>query len=173
MLKVILAYIFALVPLNWLICRYVFGRREWAWVVVPVLSLGFAIGVERAAAYDMGYDMACDENRCARDLRRLPAVHLSRFASLVHDGSDSVHHLLSQRSDGTRTPWITADRCEVKGVTTSTWQSQPVPALEGLQVQPRSLSLFRAEQMVNLPGANHPGDRFRRGGGSSMRATWS
>ena len=36
-LKVILAYLFALVPLNWLICRYVLGRRELAWVVVPVL----------------------------------------------------------------------------------------------------------------------------------------
>ena len=35
-------------------------------------------------------------------------------------------------------------------ITSSSWQSQPVPALEGFQVQPRSLSLFRAEQMVNL-----------------------
>src|SRR5262249_2497428 len=38
-------------------------------------------------------------------------------------------------------------------VMTSSWQSQPVPSLEGLHVQPRSLSLFRAEQMVNLSGA--------------------
>ena len=57
----VLAYVLTLVPLNWLICRFVFRRRELAWVVVPLLSLGFAIGVERAAAYDIGYNPACDE----------------------------------------------------------------------------------------------------------------
>ena len=60
-LKVILAYLLAVVPLNWLVCRFVLNRREWAWIVVPLLALGFAVGVERVAAYDMGYDSACDE----------------------------------------------------------------------------------------------------------------
>ena len=40
-------------------------------------------------------------------------------------------------------------------VRTSVWQSQPVPALERFSVQPRSVSLFRAEQMINLPGDVH------------------
>lgn len=152
-LKVILAYIFALVPLNWLICRYVFGRRELAWVVVPVLSLGFAIGVERAAAYDMGYDMACDEIDVLETYGDYPRAHLSRFGSLYTTGR--IRFTISFPNDPTALalPLDNGRSLRGEGVTTSTWQSQPVPALEGLQVQPRSLSLFRAEQMVNLPGA--------------------
>ena len=38
-------------------------------------------------------------------------------------------------------------------VTTSIWQSAPVPELIGLAVQPRSMSLFRAEEMATLSGA--------------------
>ncbi len=35
---------------------------------------------------------------------------------------------------------------------TSVFQSTPDPALTNFQVQPRSLAMFRAEAMVNLPG---------------------
>lgn len=152
-LKVILAYVLALVPLNWLICRYIFGRREWAWVVVPVLSLGFAIGVERAAAYDMGYDMACDEIDVLETYGNYPRAHLSRFASLYTTGR--IRFTISFPNDPTALALPLDNGRSLRGedITTSNWQSQPVPALEGFQVQPRSLSLFRAEQMVNLPGA--------------------
>ncbi len=85
-LKVILAYLIALVPLNWLICRYLLGRRELAWLVVPVLALGFAIAVERAAAYDMGYDTACDEIDVVEVFGDYPRAHVSRFASLYSTG---------------------------------------------------------------------------------------
>ncbi|MEJ7640022.1 MAG: hypothetical protein WKF75_19150 [Singulisphaera sp.] len=37
-------------------------------------------------------------------------------------------------------------------VAISSWRSYPVPALEGFLVQPRSLALFRAEQMATLTG---------------------
>jgi hypothetical protein len=36
--------------------------------------------------------------------------------------------------------------------TQSSFQTQPIPALTGFQVQPRSLAMFRAEQMASLPG---------------------
>jgi hypothetical protein len=38
-------------------------------------------------------------------------------------------------------------------VITSSWRSFPVPALEEFLVQPRSLAMFRAEQMIALDGA--------------------
>ena len=78
MLKVILAYLLAVVPLNWLICRLLLGRREWAWIVVPLLALGFAVGVERVAAYDMGYDSACDEIDLLEVHGGYPRAHVSR-----------------------------------------------------------------------------------------------
>ena len=49
-LRVILAYLIAVIPLNWLLCRFVLNRREWTWAVVPLVALAFAIGVERVGS---------------------------------------------------------------------------------------------------------------------------
>ncbi len=38
-------------------------------------------------------------------------------------------------------------------IANSKWQSSPVPALLDFTVQPRSLAMFRAEEMLNLGGA--------------------
>lgn len=151
-LKVILAYVIVLVPLNWLICSYVLGRRELAWVVVPTLSLAFAIGVERAAAYDMGYDAACDEIDVLETYGDYPRAHLSRFGSLYTTGR--VQYTISYPNSPTALALPQDNGRSLRGedITTSTWQSQPIPMLDRFQVQPRSLSLFRGEEMLDLPG---------------------
>jgi len=151
-LKVILAYIFTLVPLNYLICRYLLGRREWAWVVVPTLSLAFAIGVERAAAYDVGFDSSCDEIDLIETHGDYPRGHLSRFASVYSTGR--VKFSISYPNDPTALalPLATGRSFRGEDFTQSSFQTLPFPALTGFQVQPRSLALFRAEQMAGLPG---------------------
>ncbi len=151
-LKVILAYILALVPLNWLICRYLLGRREWAWVVVPTLSLAFAVGVERAAAYDVGYDSSCDEIDLIETHGAYPRGHLSRFASIYSTGR--VRYTISYPNDPTALalPLATGRSLRGEDLAQSSFQTLPNPALTGFQVQPRSLALFRAEQMASLPG---------------------
>jgi hypothetical protein len=152
-LKVILAYILALVPLNWLVCRYVFGRREWAWLVVPILALGFAVGVERAAAYDMGYDIACDEFDVVEAFGGYHQAHVSRFASLYSTGR--VRFSISYPNDPTALALPLDDGRALRGedVATSVWQSYPIPTLQGFEIQPRSVSMFRAEQMTSLAGS--------------------
>ncbi len=152
-LKVILAYLIALVPLNWLICRYLLGRREWAWAVVPALALGFAVGVERAAAYDVGYNSACDEIDLIEIYGGYPRAHVSRFASLYSSGR--VRFTISYPNDPTALalPMDTGHFLQGEDIATSVWRSYPVPALEGFQVQPRSLGMFRAEQMASLSGS--------------------
>jgi hypothetical protein len=159
--NVILAYIFVLVPLNYAICRYLLRRREWAWVVVPTLSLAFAIGVERAAAYDVGYDSSCDEVDLVETHGGYPRGHLSRFASLYSTGR--VKFAISYPNDPTALALPLATGRALRGEDTiqSSFQTQPIPALTGFQVQPRSLAMFRAEQMANLPGTvtiSPPGD---------------
>jgi hypothetical protein len=152
-LKVVLGYIIALVPLNWLICRYLLRRREWAWILVPALALGFAIGVERAAAYDMGYDTACDEIDVVEAFGGYPRAHVSRFASLYSTGRTRFTIAFPGDSTGLALPLNIGRSLRGEDVATSIWQSYPVPALEGFQVQPRSLAMFRAEQLANLAGA--------------------
>ena len=53
---------------------------------MPLLALGFAVGVERVAAYDMGYDSACDEIDLLEVQGDYPRAHLSRFAALYTTG---------------------------------------------------------------------------------------
>ena len=151
-LKVILAYLIALVPINWLVCRYVVGRREWAWVVVPVLALAFAIGVERAAAYDVGYDSSSDEIDVVETHGTYARAHVSRFASIYATGR--VRYVIGYPNDSTALalPLATGRSLRGEDVVQSSLQTLPNPALTDFLVQPRSLSLFRAEQMPSIAG---------------------
>ncbi len=151
-LRVLLAYMIALVPLNWLICRFVLNRREWAWVVVPLVALGFAIGVERMAARNLGYDTASDEIDLLEVYGDYPRAHLTRLGSLYSTGRTNFN--LSYPNDPTALalPMDTGRSIRGEQVASSAWQSYPVPALVGLSVEPRSLSLYRAEQMLALKG---------------------
>ncbi len=151
-LRVLLAYMIALVPLNWLICRFVLNRREWAWVIVPLVALGFAIGVERMAARNLGYDTASDEIDLLEVYGDYPRAHLTRLGSLYSTGRTNFN--LSYPNDPTALalPMDTGRSIRGEQVASSAWQSYPVPALVGLSVEPRSLSLYRAEQLLALKG---------------------
>jgi hypothetical protein len=151
-IKVILAYLIAVVPLNWLVCRVALNRREWAWLVVPLVALGFAIGVQRVAAYDLGFDSACDEIDLLEVQGEYPRAHLSRFASLYTSGRGTYAISYPQNTTALALPLDSGRSIRGEDVTTSVWQSNPVPALLGLSVQPRSLSFFRAEEMATLAG---------------------
>jgi hypothetical protein len=152
-LKVILAYVLAVVPLNWLICRFVLKRREWAWIVVPLVALGFAIGVERMAAHDMGYDTAADEIDLLELHGDYHRAHLTRLVSLYTTGRSSFS--VSYPDDPTALALPLDNGRSIRGedISSSVWQSSPMPALLGFTVQPRSLAMFRAEQMLTLGGA--------------------
>ncbi len=152
-LRVILAYLLAVVPLNWFICRFVLNKREWAWIVVPLVALGFAIGVERVAAHDMGYDTAADEIDLLELQGDYHRAHLTRLVSLYTNGRS--HFTVSYPSNPTALALPLDIGRSIRGeeIASSVWQSSPVPALLNFTVQPRSLAMFRAEEMLNLGGA--------------------
>lgn len=151
-LKIILAYIVLLVPLNWLICRYVLGKREYAWIVVPLLSLGFAVGVERAAAYDMGYNSASDEIDLVEIHGGYPRAHVSRFLSLYSTGRVRFNISYPNELTALALPLDNGRSLRGEDVSRTSWRSNPVPTLEGYLVQPRSLAFVRAEHLSNLDG---------------------
>jgi hypothetical protein len=151
-LKVVLAYILLLVPLNWLLCRYAFNRRELAWVLAPLLSIAFAVGVERAAAYDMGYNTACDEIDILELHGDYPRAHLSRFASLYSNGRTRFTIAFPNDPTALALPLDIGRALRGEDVQSAVFQSYPVPALRGFLVQPRSLGMFRSEQMASMDG---------------------
>ncbi|RUL87375.1 hypothetical protein [Tautonia sociabilis] len=151
-LRVMVAYIVALVPLNWFVCRFVLRRRELAWVVVPLLALGFAGAVERAAAIDTGYDRACDEIDLLELQAEYPRAHLSRFSVLYSTGREDFS--IGFPGDPTALALPMNARLTIRGeqTTQSSWQATPGPQLLDFRVEPRSLAMFRSEQLVDLPG---------------------
>jgi hypothetical protein len=152
-LRVLLAYLIAIVPLNWLVCRFVLNRREWAWLVVPVVALGFAIGVERVAARHVGYDIACDEIDLLELHGDYTRAHLSRLASLYTTGRSSF--VIAYPNDPTAVvlPFASGESIRSEEISSSSLACYPVPALVGFAVPPRSLAMFRAEQMLSLKGS--------------------
>jgi hypothetical protein len=151
-LEVIVGYILLLVPLNWLICRHLLRRKELAWVAVPVLALGFAVGVERLAAYDMGYNSACDEIDVLELFAGYTRAHVSRFASLYSTGRTRYAISFPNNPSALALPLDNGRSLRGEDVSTTIWQSYPIPALEGYLVQPRSLAMYRAEEMATLDG---------------------
>ena len=151
-LKVILAYIIALVPLNWFVCRYLARRRELAWIVAPLLAFGFAFGVERGAAYDVGFDSACDEVDVLEIQGGYGRGHLTRFASLYSSGRARYEIAYPDDPSALALPMRAVERVRGEASRYSTFQSTPIPALVDFPVEPRSLAMFRAEAMVELGG---------------------
>src|SRR4051794_9886492 len=92
---------------------------------------------------------------------------LSRFAALYSAGR--LRYTISYPGDpaALALPMATGPVLRGEQVAGSAWQSLPVPALIGLQVQPRSMSLFRAEQVAPLGGPIALSDD----GGSVVNAT--
>ncbi len=151
-LGVLLAYVITVVPLNWLICRFLLNRREWAWIIVPLVALGFAIGVERMAVRNLGYDTASDEIDLLEVYSDYPRAHLTRLGSLYSTGRTNFTLLYPNDPTALALPMDTGRSIRGEQIAGSSWQSYPVPQLVGLSVEPRSLSLYRAEQMLALKG---------------------
>lgn len=151
-LTVVVAYVLALVPLNWLVCRYLLRRPELAWVGVPVLAIGCALAIERVAAYDVGYQSACDEVDVLECFGSYPRAHVSRFASLYSTGRTRFNVTYPDDPTALALPLDSGRSLRGEDIVTSVWRSFPVPSLEGFLVQPRSLGMFRAEQLSSLDG---------------------
>ena len=109
--------------------------------------------MQRVAAYDVGFDSASDEIDLLEVQGEYPRAHLSRFASLYTTGRGNYTISYPNNNTALALPLDNGRSIRGEDVTTSVWQSTPVPELMGLAVQPRSMSLFRAEEMATLAGA--------------------
>ncbi len=166
-LTVLICYIVALVPLNWLICRYIFRRAEIAWAITPFLALGFAIGVERAAAFDLGYDVASNEIDLIELQPGYDRAHLARFGSIYSSSRKSFTIAFPENATALALPMRGSEGMINEQSLETVFQSVPYPALSSFPVQPRSISLYRAEEMTATGGSialERDGD-----GGESIR----
>jgi hypothetical protein len=103
----------------------------------------------------MGYDTASDEIDLLEMQSGYPRAHLTRLGSLYTNGRSKFSITYPNDPTALVLPLDNGRSIRGEDISTSVFQSYPVPGLVGLAVQPRSLSLFRAEQMLSLSGTIH------------------
>jgi hypothetical protein len=148
--KTLIIYLILLVPLNWLIFRSL-NRKEWAWIANPFLALICALSVERLAAYDLGFTRGRDEIALLEMQSEYSRGHLTRFGALAATGRDTFQMTFPNDLNAVCLPLAySSSRADEREK--SRFDFMPVPALSDFRVQPRSLSYYRSEQMIGLPG---------------------
>jgi hypothetical protein len=162
-----LAYLIALVPLNWFVCRFGFRRPELAWLITPVIILAFCIAIVQLARVNVGYDSTSQEIDVVEMFAGYPRGHVSRF-TCVYSGSrercefryEDGAALALPMSIGEVLRGHTIDRLALD------WDmAEGVPvALGRYEVPPRSIGMVRAEEMRLFGGAI----RVQRGTGSAQ-----
>jgi hypothetical protein len=80
-------------------------------------------------------------------------AHLTRIGSLSTSGRVRFTMTFPDDPMALALPFDHGRALRGELVTASTWQTSPVPILGDLRVQPRTLSMFRSEQYVDLGGS--------------------
>ena len=78
--------------------------------------------------------------------------HLSRFGVLYSTGRESFSVGFPGDPSALALPLNTGLAIRGEQSTESTWQSTPGPLMLDFRVEPRSLAMYRAEQMVSIDG---------------------
>ncbi len=154
-LKLLVAYLVILVPVNWLVFKLI-GRLEYAWIAAPILSMIAVVVVTRVARLDIGFARRNTEIAVMELYGGHDRAHLSRFIALYT--SLSTNYAVEFPESGSVVlPWgdigggKRRDRAEVRNLRTNYGQSTGV-VLEPMTVYSNSTELLHAEQMVSLGG---------------------
>lgn len=154
-LQALAAYLFVLVPLNYLLFRLL-GRLEWAWIAVPAIGLIGAGWIARGAQLDIGFARSRTEIALVELHAGYPRGHVTRFTSLynslsrkydmVFDSPDAVAAPLGILG---QTPLADDQRDPV----TLRYGYADGPILAGVQVASNRTQIFHAEQVVDFGGS--------------------
>lgn len=153
------AYLFVLVPANWVIFRAL-DRVEWAWLAVPLIALVGTVAVVRLARLDIGFARSRTEVAIVEMQPGHSRAHVARFTGLYAALSTS-YQLIFDRDESLAIPMSEWQREEV-GIS-----QVPNPeinlrrgdqrgenvVLEPLAVSSNSTGMVRSEQLLDLGGA--------------------
>ncbi len=150
--RVLAVYLVALVPINWALFRAM-GRVEWAWLAVPVISVGFALAIVRLAQLDIGFVRARTEIGVVELYGGYPRAHVTRYTALYTSLSTEYElafddpTALAQPFPAGRKPLFGQGRDTIELV-----RDRQV-RLRGFQVASNSLGMLHSEHMMELPGS--------------------
>ena len=147
----LVGYIFCLVPLNWLLFRWL-GRLEWAWFAAPAVAVVGALLVVKLARLDVGFVRSCTEVAILEMQPEYPRGHLTRFASL-YTSLTSRYRVEFEDRHAQSLPWS-----ESRPRHLSRWERHidlkygTRGKLTGLIVLSNSTGMLHTEQMADVSG---------------------
>ena len=154
-------YLAILVPLNYLIFRLL-RRLEYAWIAVPVIAIGGAIWVARAARLDIGFARLQNEISFLEMQPGYDRAHQSSFIALYSSlGTD--YEIQFETLDAVALPVGVWDRGLQDGPVQLRFGYGEGPVLAGVQVASNRTRLMHAEQILSVGGARPVGRRQRFG----------
>ncbi len=141
-------YLLILVPINYLIFR-ILGRLEYAWLAVPLIAIGGAVWVARAARLDIGFARKQTELAVLELQPSYDRGHLSRVVA-IYNSLSSSYDIQFKTIDGVAAP-IWEQRTDSTPVFRTAFAEGP--ALSGLAVGSNKTQLLHAEQVIDVGGA--------------------
>jgi hypothetical protein len=144
-------YLLLLVPINYLIFRLM-GKLEYAWLAVPVIAIGGAIWVARAARLDIGFARSQTEIALLELHPKYQRGHLSRVTA-IYNSLSSSYDVQFKTVDGVAAPIWSKNKSENREGTSFRTGFSEGPLLSGLAVGSNQIRMLHAEQMVDVGGS--------------------
>jgi len=144
-------YLLILVPVNYLFFRLI-GRLEYAWLAVPVIAIGGAIWVARAARLDIGFARSQTEIAFLEMQPGYARGHLSRVVA-IYNSLSTTYDIEFKTIDAAAAPvrFGRADTSEDGTVFKTGFSEGPI--MSGLPVMSNQVRMVHAEQIVDLGGS--------------------
>ena len=145
--KVLGIYLLILVPLNWLLFKLM-GRVEWAWAAVPLIAIGGALGVVKAAELDIGFARSRTEISVVEVQPNYDRAHATRYAGF-YTSLSSRYRISGEDASTLLQPFSSTQPIGDRRV--GLYQGENVD-LSGFNVISNSTGYVHSEQMLELGG---------------------
>ena len=139
-------YLVILVPLNWLLFRLV-GRVEWAWAMIPLISIGGAVGVLRATQLDIGFVRSRTEVAVLELQPGYDRAHVTRYIGF-YTSLASGYQIKGDDESSLLLPLATEQRSEPN----VQLQFGDRVEMKGFVIRSSSTGMIHSEQMLNIGG---------------------
>ncbi len=143
-------YLLILVPINYLVFR-ILGRLEYAWLAVPLIAIGGAIWVARAARLDIGFARSQTEIALLELQPNYQRGHLSRVVA-IYNSLSSSYDVQFKTIDGAAAPIWSGSSDSNRGGTVFRTGFSEGPMLAGLAVGSNQVRMLHTEQMLDIGG---------------------
>jgi hypothetical protein len=153
-LRMLLGYLIILVPINYAIFRGM-GRVEWAWVAVPVISLGCSALIVHLAQLDIGFVRAETEVGVVEIQPGYERAHVTRYVSLYTSISTEYDFDFDDPGALVQPFSVTGKDTLFAGQspTVVNYRRDRGVKLSGYQVASNSLGMVHSEHMTEMGGA--------------------